>query len=90
MELNRTETVTDWDKWKHSLSKAVNLGQAVGLSQETIEKAGVKIGNALSSVVDPENREQRLLQEMWKVGDDDDRHVLSKLIIKMVETDNKD
>lgn len=89
VEINKTDSFTEWDKWKDTLRKAVNLGETVGMSQNTIENIGVKIGNFLAAKVDPENREQRLLQELWKVGDDSDRKTLSKMLVKMVETDEK-
>ena len=59
------------------------------MSQTTIEKRGLKMGNILSASIDPENREQRLLQELWKVGDDQDRAVLTKLLVKILQTDVK-
>lgn len=89
VEFNETEAVTDWDKWKSTLAKAVNIGEAIGMSDETIEKVGYRVGSILSAVVDPENREQRVLQELWKAGDDQDRRYLAKMIVKMVETDTK-
>lgn len=87
MEINNSN-FSDWDKWKKSISKAVKFGESVGLSENTIENIGQKIGNFLSASVEPENREQRLLQELWKSGDDHDRKSLSKMIVKMVETDD--
>ena len=89
MEINRMDSFTEWTNWKGTLSKAVNLGESFGMSENTIENIAIKIGNVLAARVDPENREQRLLQELWKVGDDSDRKILSKLIVKMVETDVK-
>jgi hypothetical protein len=89
MEINRTDSFTEWINWKSTLAKAVNLGESIGMSENTIENIAVKVGNVLAANVDPENREQRLLQELWKVADDSDRRVLSKLIVKMVETDSK-
>lgn len=87
MDLKNVDNLSDWKKWKRTLAKSVEMGEMVGLSEETISKIGVKIGNFLSSSVDPENREQRVLQELWKVGDNEDRKVLSKIIVKMVEND---
>lgn len=89
MEINQTESFTHWDKWKETLAKGVSLAESVGMSETMIEKIGVKIGGILSARIDPENREQRLLQELWKVGDDKDRAALSRMIIKMLQTDVK-
>lgn len=87
MELNNIENFKDWDKWKKTLHNAVNIGEAVGMSEETIDKLGYRVGTFLASTVDPENREHRVLQELWRVGDDEDRKTLSKLVVKMVKTD---
>ncbi len=87
MEMKRAEFINDWHDWKLTLKKAVDMGETVGLSENTIEKIGVKVGSFLSSNVDPENREQRLLQELWRVGDDADRKALSGMIVKMVQSD---
>lgn len=89
MDLRNSKTLRDWDNWKSTLSKAVSIGEAVGFSEKTIDNLAYKIGNTLSAAVDPENREERVLQELWKVGDDSDRKTLAKLIVKMVETDDK-
>jgi len=71
------------------MSNAVNLGEAVGLSDESIEKIAFRIGNVLSATVDPENKEQRVLQELWKAGDDDERKTLSRMIVRMLKVDDK-
>ena len=89
MDFENSESLSDWGKWKNTLSKAVGIGEAVGLSEKTIDNMAYMVGNVLTSSVDPENNQQRVLQELWKVGDDSDRKVLSKLIVKMVETDKK-
>jgi hypothetical protein len=88
MELGRSEIINDWGKWKETLSKAVNVGETVGLSENTIDNIAYKVGNALSASVDPENREQRLLQELWRSGDESDRKTLAKMIVKMVQVDD--
>jgi len=89
VEINRSETFTHWEQWKGTLAKAVSLAEMVGMSETTIDKIAAKIGTILAASVDPENREQRLLQELWKVGNDKDRAVLAKLLVKMLETDVK-
>lgn len=89
MDFKNSKTLADWEKWKGTLGKAVNLGESVGMSQNTVDNVAYRVGNFLSSSVDPENREERLLQELWRVGDDQERKVLAKLIVNMVQTDEK-
>ena len=89
MEFNQTETFNHWEKWKGTLAKTVSLAETVGMSESSIDKIALKIGTILSARIDPENREQRLLQELWRVGDDKERAVLAKLVVNMLETDIK-
>ena len=89
MDFKNSEMLGEWEKWKRTMAKAVNMGHTMGMSQDTIDSIGYRVGNLLSAAVDPENREQRLLQELWKAGDDEDRRSLAKMIVKMVETDGK-
>ena len=88
MDLKNVENLSDWDKWKNTLGKAVNLGEKVGMSENTIDNIGKKVGDFLTANVDPENREQRLLQELWKSGDDHDRKALTKMLVNMTQNNN--
>ena len=85
MDLKNVDTLSHWDKWKASLGKAVNIGERIGMSENTIDNIGTKVGDFLSANVDPENREQRVLQELWRSGDDFDRKSLTKMLINMVQ-----
>lgn len=89
MEINDTESFTQWEKWKDTLAGAISIADRVGLSDSSIEKIGVQIGNILSASIDPENREQRLLQELWRVGDKEERAILTRMLIKMLQTEAK-
>lgn len=89
MDLNNIETFRDWDKWKAALGKAIDLGEAVGMSDDTIEKIGVKVGDMLNAFVDPENKQQRLLQELWRAGDDQERRHLTNMIVKMAKSEER-
>lgn len=75
--------IEDWGAWKITLGKAVKLGEAVGMSDDTINKAAERVGTFLSSNVDPRNKEERLLKELWEVGDDLDRQTLAKLVTRI-------
>ena len=89
MDFKNSETLSDWGKWKSTLAKAVDIGETVGLEESTIDKMAYRVGNVLSAAVDPENREERVLQELWRAGDDKDRKVLAKLVVNMVRVDDK-
>lgn len=76
---------SDWGEWKKTLGKAVNLGEAVGMSENKMTKIAEKIGTYLSNNVEPRNDEERLLKEMWDVSDEKDRETLAKVIVKITD-----
>lgn len=74
-----------FDKWKAFLAERVNQAQAAGMSDETISKLAFQIGEFLEDKIDPKNGEERLLQQLWQVGTEDDRKTLAKLMVKLVD-----
>lgn len=80
----RVPTMESFDKWKEFLSKQVNLAEGAGASKDTIIDTAARIGNFLADKVDPENREQRLLKELWDKGNEQERHALAGMLTRMV------
>jgi hypothetical protein len=79
------EIKSDWDKWKNALGEAVNIGETIGIPDKAIENIAEKVGTFLSQNVDPANHEERLLSELWGVANKDDRKVLAKLVVRIVD-----
>lgn len=75
----------DFEKWKTFLESRVEQAKKAGMSDEVIAQLAYQIGNFLSEKVDPENREERLLKELWDVATEDERKTLARVIIKFVE-----
>jgi hypothetical protein len=78
------EIMENWHDWKKTLGKAVDLGETVGMSEKTITNLSEKVGTYLSNHVHPHNDEEKLLKEMWDAADEEDRKVLAKIIVKIV------
>jgi len=76
--------LSDWDKWKRTLASAVDAGQKIGMEDETIDNIAFKISDFLADIVKPRNPQETLLQELWKVGSEDEKRALTKMVIKMV------
>lgn len=79
-----SQAIESFDQWKEFLSKQVNSAQNAGASTNAIANAATRIGNYLADKVDPRNREQRLLKELWEKGDQQERHSLASMVTKMV------
>ncbi|GFZ32406.1 hypothetical protein CSC2_29320 [Clostridium zeae] len=75
--------LNDWTEWKSTLGNAIELGENVGMSDNTITNVAEKVGTFLANNIDPRNPEERLLKEMWDVSDINDKNVLAKLVVRI-------
>ncbi|MEC0246151.1 DUF3243 domain-containing protein [Paenibacillus chitinolyticus] len=76
--------LTVFDRWKEFLAERVDQAERAGVNDEKISKLAFQIGEFLSDKVDPENREERLLKELWDAGDENERKVMARLMVKLV------
>ena len=83
--MRKLEINTNWHQWKKYLGTAINAGELVGLSEDNLSRLAYQMGKLLADKVDPANREQRLLKELWDVGTEKERETLSNLIVKMID-----
>ncbi|WP_347488597.1 DUF3243 domain-containing protein [Desulfoscipio sp. XC116] len=83
------ELEVSWHQCKKILHQVVNAAEAVGVSDEHINDVACRLGDFLANRVDPGNREQRLLNELWDEAREEEKKVLTRLIVRMVnKTEN--
>jgi nuclear transport factor 2 (NTF2) superfamily protein len=73
-----------FDRWKEFLNERVQQAEGMGMNKDTITKMAVHIGEFLANKVDPENKEERLLKELWDVADENEKETISRLMVKLV------
>ncbi|GIQ68576.1 hypothetical protein XYCOK13_14000 [Xylanibacillus composti] len=74
-----------FDKWKAFLAERVNQAQASGMGEDMIAKLAFQIGEFLEDKVDPKNGEERLLQQLWQVGTEEERKTMARMMVKLVD-----
>jgi len=79
------ELGVSWHRWIRILNKSIHIAESIGLSEEQINGIAYRLGDFLANYVDPGNREQRLLQELWKEAKEDEKKVLTRLIARMAD-----
>jgi hypothetical protein len=79
-----TTVLSVFDKWKEFLGERVKNAQQSGMSDEVISKLAFEIGEFLANKVDPKNDEERVLKEIWDVGNDEERKTIARLMVKLV------
>lgn len=77
--------LSDFDTWKKFLGERVTAAKNMGLNEETISKLAFEIGEFLDNKVDPKNDEERVLKELWGVGDESERKTIARMMVKLAE-----
>lgn len=84
-EDQKEEIMGNFDSFKNYLGSKIQLGEKLGMGEEALAKTAEKVGDYLAANEEPRNREERLLQELWKVGDQEQRHQLAHMLVRMVQ-----
>ncbi|NER44719.1 DUF3243 domain-containing protein [Bacillus megaterium NBRC 15308 = ATCC 14581] len=76
--------LSSFNEFKTYLGDKVTKGEKLGLNDEQLALA-TKIADYLATHEEPQNEEQYLLHELWKVGNEEEQHNLSHMLVKMVK-----
>lgn len=86
MDNSRTDEILgNFDEFKNYLSKRIQLGKTAGLNNEELAVTAQKVADYLADKVEPRNREEQLLKELWKVGNKEEQHMLAHMLVKLAE-----
>lgn len=83
--LKNKEVLGDFQEFKSYLGKKVSLGEKLGMDEEQLANAAQKVGDFLAKKESPQNSEEQLLQELWKVGTEEEKHMLSHMLVRLVK-----
>jgi hypothetical protein len=84
-EGQKDQILRDFDSFKAYLHKRIDMASNLGLGEEQMAKIAEKVANYLAAKEEPRNREEKLLQELWKVGDQEQRHMLAHMLVRMAQ-----
>lgn len=79
----------NFDGWKKFLADRVSQAEEKGMDREKIAGLATQLGGYLQEHVDPKNNEQRLLSDLWRSADDEERHAMASVMMKYVQDENK-
>jgi len=79
------DIVSDFEIFKKYLHKRLDVAQKIGLNEEQLANTTQKVADYLADKVEPRNQEEKLLQELWKVGNEEERHKLAHMLVKLVD-----
>ncbi|MFS0638005.1 DUF3243 domain-containing protein [Mesobacillus foraminis] len=79
------EILGNFEEFKSYLSKRIQLGKSAGLNEEQLANTAQQIADYLADNVEPRNREEQLLRELWKVGNEEEQHKLAHMLVKLAQ-----
>ena len=86
MSNERAEDIlSNFDEFKSYLAERIELGKKLGLNEEQLAVTAEKVAGYLAENVEPKNREEQLLKELWKAGNDDEKHKLAHMLVRLAE-----
>jgi hypothetical protein len=79
------DVLSSFDDFREFLSGKVRLGENLGMDEEQLANSAQKVAEYLADKEPPKNSEERLLQELWKVGTEEERHKLAHMLVRLVK-----
>jgi hypothetical protein len=77
--------LSSFEEFKSYLHSKVKVGENMGMSEETLAKTAEKVADYLADHEEPRNAEENLLKELWKVGEQEERHKLAHMLVRLVK-----
>ena len=79
------DALTSFDDFREYLSGKVSLGKKLGMDEEQLANSAQKVADYLSYNESPKNSEERLLQELWNGGTEEEQHKLAHMLVRLVQ-----
>lgn len=75
----------NFSTWKDFLSNKISQAKSHGMSNQAISNVAEHVGDYLSQHVEPENKEERMLQELWIAASEEERKAIASTMVKLVQ-----
>jgi hypothetical protein len=77
----------NFGQWKSFLADRLNHAEGEGMNHNTISNLATEIGGYLANHVEPKNEEEKVLADLWKVADDQEKHAIANMMVKLVQNE---
>ncbi|MDA8442699.1 MAG: DUF3243 domain-containing protein [Peptococcaceae bacterium] len=76
-------TLESFQQWQEFLGRGTKFLEKLGLSDDNVAGLAKGMGDFLAENMDPENPQQRVLKDLWDSADDQEKHMLARLVTRM-------
>jgi len=81
----RDRILRNFEEFKGYLHRRIRMAESIGMNEEQMAIIAQKVADYLASHEEPRNNEELLLQELWKVGTNEERHALAHMLLRLVQ-----
>lgn len=82
----KDQILESFTNFKNYLSEQVSKGEKLGLSEDMLAKATVKVADYLAKSEEPRNSEEKVLKELWKAAEDgQEKDAIAHALLRMVQ-----
>ncbi|SDS06641.1 Protein of unknown function [Paenibacillaceae bacterium GAS479] len=85
----KEEILSSFTEFKNYLGNRIDLARRIGLNDEQLAQAAEKVADYLAEHEEPRNSEEKLLQELWKIGKEEERHMLAHMLVRFSQETNE-
>lgn len=72
-------------RFRNEIAEKIDLASEAGMTEDQMKRRAVNIGNWLSREVEPENREEFLLRELWQRCDESEKAAIASALYKIAK-----
>lgn len=83
----KDQILESFSTFKSYLNDQLAKGERLGLSDDMLAKGAKFVADYLAKNEEPRNSEEKVLQELWKVADENEKKALASVLVKMVQAD---
>ncbi|MFC4736989.1 DUF3243 domain-containing protein [Bacillus daqingensis] len=84
-EEKKQEILDSFQGFLDYLNKQVNRGEKIGLGEEQLAKGAERVAEYLKNHEEPRNSEEKLLQEMWQVAEEEEKRHIARTLVRLAQ-----
>ncbi|SFJ27632.1 Protein of unknown function [Halobacillus dabanensis] len=87
-EDKKDDIMNNFHSFKDFLGDKVHKGEKLGLGEEGLTKGAKRVADYLAKNEEPRNREEKVLNELWNVANEEERQHMAHVLVKLSQQTN--
>jgi Protein of unknown function (DUF3243) len=87
-EDKKDDIMQNFKTFKDYLGDQVHKGEKLGLGEEGLSKGAKRVADYLAKHEEPRNREEKVLNELWNVANEEERQHMAHVLVKLADQTN--